>query len=621
MRPPMFGGKGGPGARMSDMTKSVDKPQNMLVTIRRIFSYWKEHAWWLFVMVLGSIVEVGCSLLSPILIGKAIDDSINLTNMTVDFVKLNHILFLLICVYVTNSIFTLLQQYGMTIITLKISEKVRTQLMDKMQELSVKFFDSNLRGDLMSRFTSDVELMKSGLGDSFIQVFSTIFTLTGTIISMIALSPALTVLCVMMIPFVFIISNVVVSKTRKYFSNQQKALGELNSLVEESVGGIKVVRSFGLEDRQIAAFNEANEKLRSSGVKAQIFSGLLMPLMRVLENIIYIIVAVCGGYLAANNGVTVCGIALAGISVGTIQSFLLYTRHFLRPINGLASQLNSVQSAIAGAERIFAILDTKPDIVNKENALVLKEKDIKGEVVFDHVSFGYDDSKLILKDVSFSAKQDEVIAIVGSTGAGKTTIINLLTRFYDINSGKITIDGIDIRDVTKESLRDQMGIVLQTPFLFTDTVKYNVSYGWPVATEAEIESATIAANADSFVRRLPEGYNTVLLRGGENISHGQKQLLTIARAILVETPILVFDEATSNIDTHTELLIQKAINNLTKGRTSFVIAHRLSTVKNADKILVMHEGRIVEQGKHEELLSLKGRYYEIYNSQFTVSTD
>ncbi|MCQ2199932.1 MAG: ABC transporter ATP-binding protein/permease [Paludibacteraceae bacterium] len=621
MRPPMFGGKGGPGARMSDMTKSVDKPQNMLVTIRRIFSYWKEHAWWLFVMVLGSIVEVGCSLLSPILIGKAIDDSINLTNMTVDFDKLNHILFLLICVYVTNSIFTLLQQYGMTIITLKISEKVRTQLMDKMQELSVKFFDSNLRGDLMSRFTSDVELMKSGLGDSFIQVFSTIFTLTGTIISMIALSPALTVLCVMMIPFVFIISNVVVSKTRKYFSNQQKALGELNSLVEESVGGIKVVRSFGLEDRQIAAFNEANEKLRSSGVKAQIFSGLLMPLMRVLENIIYIIVAVCGGYLAANNGVTVCGIALAGISVGTIQSFLLYTRHFLRPINGLASQLNSVQSAIAGAERIFAILDTKPDIVNKENALVLKEKDIKGEVVFDHVSFGYDDSKLILKDVSFSAKQDEVIAIVGSTGAGKTTIINLLTRFYDINSGKITIDGIDIRDVTKESLRDQMGIVLQTPFLFTDTVKYNVSYGWPVATEAEIESATIAANADSFVRRLPEGYNTVLLRGGENISHGQKQLLTIARAILVETPILVFDEATSNIDTHTELLIQKAINNLTKGRTSFVIAHRLSTVKNADKILVMHEGRIVEQGKHEELLSLKGRYYEIYNSQFTVSTD
>ncbi len=617
----MFGGKGGPGARMSDMTKSVDKPQNMLVTIRRIFSYWKEHAWWLFVMVLGSIVEVGCSLLSPILIGKTIDDSINLTNMTVDFDKLNHILFLLICVYVTNSIFTLLQQYGMTIITLKISEKVRTQLMDKMQELSVKFFDSNLRGDLMSRFTSDVELMKSGLGDSFIQVFSTIFTLTGTIISMIALSPALTVLCVMMIPFVFIISNVVVSKTRKYFSNQQKALGELNSLVEESVGGIKVVRSFGLEDRQIAAFNEANEKLRSSGVKAQIFSGLLMPLMRVLENIIYIIVAVCGGYLAANNGVTVCGIALAGISVGTIQSFLLYTRHFLRPINGLASQLNSVQSAIAGAERIFAILDTKPDIVNKENALVLKEKDIKGEVVFDHVSFGYDDSKLILKDVSFSAKQDEVIAIVGSTGAGKTTIINLLTRFYDINSGKITIDGIDIRDVTKESLRDQMGIVLQTPFLFTDTVKYNVSYGWPVATEAEIESATIAANADSFVRRLPEGYNTVLLRGGENISHGQKQLLTIARAILVETPILVFDEATSNIDTHTELLIQKAINNLTKGRTSFVIAHRLSTVKNADKILVMHEGRIVEQGKHEELLSLKGRYYEIYNSQFTVSTD
>ncbi|MBQ6561316.1 MAG: ABC transporter ATP-binding protein, partial [Paludibacteraceae bacterium] len=315
---------------------------------------------------------------------------------------------------------------------------------------------------------------------------------------------------------------------------------------------------------------------------------------------------------------TVFGIGIATITVGTIQSFLLYTKQFLRPINQVASQFNAVQSAIAGAERIFTILDTKPTITNKPDAVTLKEETVKGDIVFDHVSFGYEPGKLILKDISFTAKQDEVIAIVGTTGAGKTTIINLLTRFYDINSGSIKVDGIDIRDITKESLRDQMGIVLQVPFLFSDTVNYNVSYGWPSATQEEIINASKAANAHNFIERLPQGYDSEILRGGENISNGQKQLLTIARAILVETPILVFDEATSNIDTRTEILIQKAINNLTKGRTSFVIAHRLSTIKNADKILVMHEGRIAEQGKHDELLAKKGRYYEIYNSQFVV---
>jgi ATP-binding cassette subfamily B protein len=506
----------------------------------------------------------------------------------------------------------------MTNVSLKIAKKIRTQMMDKMLEQDIHFYDVHTRGDLMSRFTNDVELMKSGLGDSFIQLFNTIFTLAGTVVAMVALSPSLTVVCCMSIPVVFMMTNIISKQTRKFFSSQQVSLGQLNGLVEESVSGIKMVRSFGIEQQQIDKFNSINEELRKSGVKAQIYSGLLMPLMRVLENIIYIIVAVLGGIMATSTDMTVFGIGIATITVGTIQSFLLYTKQFLRPINQVASQFNAVQSAIAGAERIFTILDTKPTITNKPDAVTLKEETVKGDIVFDHVSFGYEPGKLILKDISFTAKQDEVIAIVGTTGAGKTTIINLLTRFYDINSGSIKVDGIDIRDITKESLRDQMGIVLQVPFLFSDTVNYNVSYGWPAATQEEIINASKAANAHNFIERLPQGYDSEILRGGENISNGQKQLLTIARAILVETPILVFDEATSNIDTRTEILIQKAINNLTKGRTSFVIAHRLSTIKNADKILVMHEGRIAEQGKHEELLAKKGRYFEIYNSQFVV---
>jgi ATP-binding cassette subfamily B protein len=556
--------------------------------------------------------------MAPILIGKAIDNCIDLSNMTVDFTKLNVIVIMLLMLYISSSWFSWVQQYGMTNVSLKIAKKIRTQMMDKMLEQDIHFYDVHTRGDLMSRFTNDVELMKSGLGDSFIQLFNTIFTLAGTVVAMVALSPSLTVVCCMSIPVVFMMTNIISKQTRKFFSSQQVSLGQLNSLVEESVSGIKMVRSFGIEQQQIDKFNSINEELRKSGVKAQIYSGLLMPLMRVLENIIYIIVAVLGGIMATSTDMTVFGIGIATITVGTIQSFLLYTKQFLRPINQVASQFNAVQSAIAGAERIFTILDTKPTITNKPDAVTLKEETVKGDIVFDHVSFGYEPGKLILKDISFTAKQDEVIAIVGTTGAGKTTIINLLTRFYDINSGSIKVDGIDIRDITKESLRDQMGIVLQVPFLFSDTVNYNVSYGWPAATQEEIINASKAANAHNFIERLPQGYDSEILRGGENISNGQKQLLTIARAILVETPILVFDEATSNIDTRTEILIQKAINNLTKGRTSFVIAHRLSTIKNADKILVMHEGRIAEQGKHDELLAKKGRYYEIYNSQFVV---
>ena len=619
MRGPMMAdGSGAPGSRMRDMTAKHERPQETSKTIARIFSYWKEHWTWLVIMLISSLCEVFCTLMAPILIGKAIDNCIDLSTLTVDFTKLNVIVIMLLMLYISSSWFSWVQQYGMTNVSLKIAKKLRTQMMDKMLEQDIHFYDVHKRGDLMSRFTNDVELMKSGLGDSFIQLFNTIFTLAGTVVAMVALSPTLTVVCCLSIPVVFMMTNIISTQTRKFFSSQQVSLGQLNGLVEESVSGIKMVRSFGIEQQQIDKFNAINEELRKSGVKAQIYSGLLMPLMRVLENIIYIIVAVLGGIMATSSDLTVFGIGIATITVGTIQSFLLYTKQFLRPINQVASQFNAVQSAIAGAERIFTILDTKPTITNKPDAITLKEETVKGDIEFDHVSFGYEPGKLILKDISFTAKQDEVIAIVGTTGAGKTTIINLLTHFYDINSGSIKVDGIDIRDITKESLRDQMGIVLQVPFLFSDTVNYNVSYGWPAATQEEIINASKAANAHNFIERLPQGYNSEILRGGENISNGQKQLLTIARAILVETPILVFDEATSNIDTRTEILIQKAINNLTKGRTSFVIAHRLSTIKNADKILVMHEGRIAEQGKHEELLAKKGRYYEIYNSQFVV---
>lgn len=590
--------------RMKSVGRPVDRPVNVRTTVMRLLSYWSEHKGMLSLISLFSLLEVVCTLLGPYLIGKAIDDCI--AGSYVDFSRLAGMLGILILVYLGGAFFGWFQEYGMIVVSQKIIRKMRVQMIDKLHTLSLRYYDTHSRGEIMSHFTNDVELVKDALGGTVIQLFTSFFTLVGIVVVMLWLSPVLMLVTCVSVPLVILLSRFVMKRTRRYFAAQQQTLGELNGLIEENISGIKVIKSFAQEENQIDKFSVLNREMQRVGMRAQIFSGILMPLMRVLDNFSYILVAVVGGFLASGGYIT----------VGIIQSFLLYTRQFLRPINEVATQFNAVQSAIAGAERIFKLLDEKPEIVDKLNAEEIQN--VRGEVVFENVSFGYDKDKPILKNVSFTAKPDEVVAIVGSTGAGKTTIINLLTRFYDVDSGTIRIDGKDIRDISQASLRRSLGIVLQEPFIFSETVSYNIAYGNQDSTKEEIRAASIAANARNFILKLSHRFRTVLYEQGSGISHGQRQLITIARAILVDVPILVFDEATSNIDTRTEILIQNAIANLTKGRTSFIIAHRLSTVKNADKILVLEDGQIVEYGSHTELLEKKGAYYNIYNSQFAV---
>ena len=597
----------GPQRRMSDMGRPVEKANDSWATIKRLFSYWKSSRWKLIFVMICSTAEVGLQLLAPLLIGKSIDECINLAYQeggSVDFERLQWTLIALTIVYIGSALCSWLQEYLMAIASLNIVRTIREEMIEKLHTLSIRFFDTKLRGETMSHFTNDVELIRDALGRTVIQLISSVFTLVGTAFLMLSLSLELTGMVCLTIPLVILLSKFVMTRTRKFFSEQQQALGNLNGMIEENIVGMKVIRSFGQEEKQTEKFGLLNKKLQDTGSSAQIYSGILMPLMRVLDNLSYIIVTIAGSFLASRGSIT----------VGVIQSFLLYSRNFQRPVNQIATQFNSVQSAIAGAERIFKLLDEKPEITDKAGAKTLEGT--LGRVCFDHVTFGYEKGKPIVKDISFTAEPGEVIAIVGGTGAGKSTLINLLTRFYDIDEGSITIDGEEISNLTQHSLRNALGIVLQEPFLFSESIKYNIGYGKPNASEEEIRQAAITANAYHFTIRLADGFETVLHEQGEDISHGQRQLLTIARAVLVNAPILILDEATSNIDTRTEILIQKAIANLTQGKTCFIIAHRLSTIKNADKILVMENGSIVESGKHEELIQKGGVYEKIYSSQF-----
>ena len=455
----------------------------------------------------------------------------------------------------------------------------------------------------MSHFTNDAELVKNALGDTVVQLFVSLFTLLGSVVIMVHLSWQLALATCLTVPFSIMVSRFVMKRTHKHFTLHQESLGEMNGAVEESFSGIKTIKSFGREEERIAQFEALNKAVCETGRRAQIYSGLLMPLMRVLDNCSYILVTVVGAFLASRGSVT----------VGLIQSFLLYTKNFQRPINTIAMQLNMVQAAIAGAERIFRLLDEDLEVTDSNCPTRLET--FRGEVEFRNVSFGYDD-KLVLKNVSFSVKPGEVVAIVGYTGAGKSTLVNLLNRFYDVCEGSVLVDGVDVRDVPVADLRRSIGWVPQEAYLFSDTVRYNVAYGNPSATLDEVREALLWANADSLVKRMPDGYDTVLKEQGSGVSQGQRQLLTIARAVNKNAPILVLDEATSNIDTRTEMLIQNAISQITRGRTCLIIAHRLSTIMNADKIIVLDAGKVVEVGTHDDLLHRQGVYWRIYNSQF-----
>jgi ATP-binding cassette subfamily B protein len=481
--------------------------------------------------------------------------------------------------------------------------ELRRDLFGKYQELPIKFFDTQANGELMSRATNDIESVSSTLNQSVTQLLNSLITLSGSLVIMLMLNVPLTVVSLITIPLVLLASRKIIGLSRTYFRNQQRHLGELGGFIEETISGQKVVKQYNREEAEVKRFRKISGELNKVSIKAQIVSGLVGPVMNMINNLGFAIIAGVGGWMAYHNLAT----------VGIIVSFLTYSKQFGRPISDLANQYNLIQSAIAGAERVFEVLDMPSEYGNEQCDDLPR---LKGEVAFRDVSFAYKEDSPILSGVTFEAKPGEKIALVGPTGAGKTTIVNLLSRFYDLNGGSIRIDGRDIRELNKNALRSQLGMVLQDAHVFSGTIRENIRFGRLDASDQEIEQAARLANADAFIKRLPHGYETLLNAEGGNLSHGQRQLLTIARAILADPAILILDEATSSVDTRTEMHIQQAMKNLMKGRTSFVIAHRLSTIQDADRILVIQGGGIAEQGSHEELLSMQGAYYELYNTQF-----
>ena len=545
------------------------------------------------------VISSALGLLGPYLVGMAIDEYI-VSKKGDHFLTL---LLSLLVIYLFNSLSTFLQNYWMIGIAQDTVFTMRSQLFRHLHKLPITFFDRRQHGELMSRVTNDIENVSSTLNSSVIQIFSSLLTLVGTIVVMLWLSPLLTLLTMIIIPLMFIGMKWITNRTGKLFKEQQKNIGELNGFIEETVSGQRIVKTFSQEDRVIREFNMRNEKLKQSGYLSQAYSGFIPKVMNLLNNLSFAIIAGIGGYLALKGF----------ISIGTIVIFTEYSRQFTRPINDLANQFNTLLSAIAGAERVFEIIDEEEEAVDELDAGILE--DIKGEVIFDEVSFAYEKSGETIKNVNFHVRLGENVALVGPTGAGKTTLINLLARFYDPNSGKILIDGRDIQQIKRSSLRSHMGFVLQDSYLFQGTVRENIRYGRLDATDSEVEEAAKLANAHSFIIKLPNQYECMLKQDGSGISQGQKQLISIARALLADPSILILDEATSSIDTITEVKIQEALQRLMYGRTSFIIAHRLNTIKQADKILVLEEGRIIESGSHDSLMKEKGFYYGLYTSQ------
>lgn len=592
--------------RLRMMEESAGKAVNMSGTLRRLLSYWKGEKWLFLALSLLSALSVVSALLCPYLLGCMVDDCVDLIRTEGSVTSKDSLLFhlsIFILFHLLSSLFSWIHGYGMSVLAQRLLRKLKEEMTRKLLTLSPRFFNDHLCGSLMSHFTNDAELVKNALGDTIVQLISSVLTLVGSVVIMARLSWQLALVTCLTVPFSILVSRFVMKHTRRYFALHQEALGEMNGAVEESFSGIKTIKSFGRERERIAQFEALNQVVCETGRRAQIYSGLLMPLMRVLDNCSYIIVTMAGAFMASRGSVT----------VGVVQSFLLYTKNFQRPINAIATQLNTVQSAIAAAERIFRLLDEKVTVEEAESPMRMGA--VSGRIDFKDVSFGYGE-KLVLKHVSFSVQPGEVVAVVGSTGAGKTTLVNLLNRFYDVFEGSVMVDGVDVRELSLSDLRRSIGWVPQEAYLFSDTVKYNVAYGDKEAKLDAVRKAARLANVDLSIERMPEGYETVLREQGNGLSQGQRQLLTIARAVNKDAPILVMDEATSNIDTRTEMLIQHAIAQITRGRTCLIIAHRLSTIMNADKIIVLDAGEVVEEGRHEELLRKRGTYWSIYNSQF-----
>ncbi|WIM39914.1 ABC transporter ATP-binding protein [Paenibacillus sp. PK4536] len=580
------------------------KAKNAKSTVRRLWDYLRQQRKGLILVFILTLLGTAFNLITPYLLGTIAFDRYILPG---NYAGLAILCIWLLILYVVASLTSWIQAYVMTAVSQQTVFQIRRDLFKHLHDLPLRFFDTHSSGDLMSRSTNDIENVTTTLNQSVVQIMTSALTLVGTLIIMVWLNIWLTLVTLITVPIMFWLTRIITKRTRRYFGAQQTELGGLNGYIEETISGQKVVKAYVQEARSLTEFKEINHRLLHASIRAQSWSGNMGPVMNLVNNISYALIALSGGWLFL-QGMT---------SVGVIVSFLSYSKQFSRPINELANQFNLLQSAIAGAERVFEVLDERPESTEDEKTAVHQlPANVHGEVIFDHVQFSYKAGSPILRDVSLTAKPGQTIALVGPTGAGKTTIINLLTRFYEIDSGTITIDGEDIRLLDKENLRSRIGIVLQDAYLFSGTVRDNIRYGRLEATDQEIEEAAKLANAHSFIHKLPEGYDSPLSADGSNLSQGQRQLLTIARAILANPSVLILDEATSSVDTRTEMHIQTAMKQLMHGRTSFVIAHRLSTIREADQILVIQSGEVVERGTHDELLQAGGFYHDLYQSQF-----
>lgn len=570
------------------------KAKNIWATVLRVWGYLSEKKHSISFVLLLVTISALLTLLGPYLIGVAVDEFI-LARKAEGLLRL---LIILAFIYLINSIVIWFQNYLMISIAQNTVYRMRRHLFRHLHRLPISFFDKNKHGEVMSRLTNDMENVSRTLNSSVIQIFSSLLTLVGTIAVMLYLSPLLTGITLTIVPLLFFGMKWITIRTRKFFREQQRNLGDINGFIEETISGQSVIKTFSQEEKVIKQFMEKNERLKKTGYWAQSYSGFIPKLMNVLNNLSFAIIALAGGILALQELV----------SIGVIVTFTQYSRQFTRPLNDLANQYNSLLSAVAGAERVFEVMDEEKEQEAKKS---LPLTSVKGDVEFRDVSFSYEEDAETLYSVSFQVTKGQTVALVGPTGAGKTTIINLLSRFYDQNHGLITIDGKNLANISRESLRQHMVFVLQDPFLFEGTLRENIRYGKLEATDDEVIEAAKLANADSFIKKLSNGYETKLSQDGGGISQGQKQLISIARAILAKPKILVLDEATSSIDTITEIKIQEALRWLMKGRTSFVIAHRLNTIQQADKILVLNEGRLIEEGTHNSLMAQKGFYFSL----------
>ncbi len=592
-------GPGGPGGH-GPMGRRIEQAKDVRGTVKRLARYLKPYWHALVAVALLVLIGTGLSLLGPDLMGKAIDAMASRQGLAV----VMRFLLGMLGVYLLSWASQVGQGYIMAGVSQRLLRTLRRDLFQHLQSLSLRFFDRYQHGELMSRLTNDIETLNMVLSMGIANIVADVVTLVGVVVMMFAINAWLALVAMIILPLMLVFTASIARRTRAGFRNLQMQLGQLNALMEETITGQKVIQAFGQQERVISEFEKINTTVRDTGTRAQILALLVPPMMTVLSNADIALIVGLGGWLALKGLVT----------VGAIAAFISYARRFSQPLRQIADLYNSIQAGLAGAERVFEILDEVPDVKDAPNAVPLEN--VQGEVEFDHVYFEYVPGVPVLKDVCLHAKPGQTIALVGPTGAGKTTIVNLLSRFYDVQSGAIRIDGRDIRTVTKDSLRRQLGIVLQDTFLFTGTVMENIRYGRLDATDEEVIAAAKLANADSFIRRLPKGYQTELSEQAANLSQGQRQLLAIARAVLANPRILVLDEATSSVDTRTEMVIQEALLRLMEGRTSFVIAHRLSTIRKADLVLVIHNGEIIERGTHEELLAKRGFYYRLYMSQF-----